>query len=80
MSTFPRGVWVAYAAIAALMGVQAFLPKSKAVSAPPAPPSAIAADFIGPAAIELPRVSASEAYAVVLVRPTRVTSCSASDG
>ena len=73
MSTLPRGVWVAYAAIAALLGLQAFPPEPEAVSAPPVPaPSAIAADFVGTAAIELTRVSAGEAHAVVL-RPQPLT-------
>ncbi len=67
--TFPREVWLAYAAIAGLTGLQAFLPDwIAATQPPPGVTSTIAADFMTSGAIELSRVSRDEAYAMVLVR------------
>jgi hypothetical protein len=70
MSTFPRGIWLAYAAIATLLALQALVPALNKGSAPPPPgaTSTIAADFVAAGAIELSRVSREEAYALVFVR------------
>jgi len=66
--TFPREVWLAYAAIAGLTGLQAFLPEWRATQPPAGVTSAIAADFMTSGPIEMSRVSADEAYAMILVR------------
>ena len=71
MSVFPRSIWLIFAALAGLLGLQTLVPdllRRETAAPPPATAPAVAVDFVGSAAIDLASVSASDASATVLVR------------
>lgn len=68
MPVFPRGVWIVFAAIAGLFGLQMLGPGLGRQDAPPPAAAAAAVDFAGSGPIELSDVGASGASATVLVR------------
>jgi hypothetical protein len=79
MTTIPRSVWLSLAAIAAMLGLQGFLPANGTGSPVVAPPAIAApggtapglpgnADFVGTGAIELTEHSAAGVSANILVR------------
>lgn len=70
MSVFPRGIWLIFAALAGLLGLQTLVPDllRRDAAPPPASAPAVAVDFIGNTPVDLADVTASDASATVLVR------------
>jgi hypothetical protein len=68
MSIFPRSIWLLFAALAGLLGLQALVPNLARRDTPPPAAAAVAVDFVGSSTIELSHVNATDASATVLVR------------